>query len=181
MCFAQSADVQAKIAEIRKAYNNQKEWIETMLSDEYIPDDYVSAKIRHNIAGAGQSDGTVDFYFNDDFDEDIGRYVSYLNFVRRTIIYTIAESKTYEEYLYDDEGLPAFYYASFRTVMDSEVVYVEMRVYYDKGVQIHCICKVGKDMSSLKEVKANDEFVEYMAAGLQQFGTLKESFNKLMN
>ena len=43
---AQDADVQNKIAEIRKMYNNEMEWINTMLGDEAIPDDYITAKRR---------------------------------------------------------------------------------------------------------------------------------------
>lgn len=182
---AQNADVQNKIAEIRKMYNNEMEWINTMLGDEAIPDDYISAKVRHNNAGSGQSDETIEFYFSDDFDEEIGYYVSSVNFVRRTTVYTVSENKSYEEFLYDDDGLPAFYYTSFPTYLkegdDLVLKYVELRAYYDKGVQIHTICKVGDNASSLKEVSNTDELDDYLFRGFLQFGKLKDALNGMLN
>lgn len=182
---AQNADVQNKIAEIRKMYNNEMEWINTMLGDETIPDDYISAKVRHNHAGSGQSDETIEFYFSDDFDEEIGYYVSSVNFVRRTTVYTVSENKSYEEFLYDDEGLPAFYYTSFPTYLkegdDLVLKYVELRAYYDKGVQIHTICKVGDDKSSLKEVPLTEEIENQLFRGFLQFGKLKDALNGMLN
>jgi len=182
---AQDASVQSKIAEIRKYYNSRMEWISTMLEDETIPDDYISARIRHNVAGTGQADGTVEFFFSDDFNEEVDSYESYLYMVRRTMVYTIPERKTYEELLYDEEGLPAFYYSTFWMFDDNggklEEMYYEIRVYYDKGVQIHDICRKGKDKSSLKDVKADDYIIEYMVWGFSQFESLKSSFNNLMN
>ena len=76
---AQDADVQNKIAEIRKMYNNEMEWINTMLGDEAIPDDYITAKVMHNLAGSGQAEETIEFFFHDDYDEELGKYVSYLD------------------------------------------------------------------------------------------------------
>lgn len=182
---AQNANVQTRVAEIRKMYNSEMEWINTMLGDETIPDDYISAKVRHNNAGSGQSDETIEFYFSDDFDEEIGYYVSSVNFVRRTTVYTVSENKSYEEFLYDDEGLPAFYYTSFPTYLkegdDLVLKYVELRAYYDKGVQIHTICKVGDNASSLKEVSNTDELDDYLFRGFLQFGKLKDALNGMLN
>ena len=182
---AQNADVQNKIAEIRKMYNSEMEWINTMLGDETIPDDYISAKVRHNNAGSGQSDETIEFYFSDDFDEEIGSYVSSINFVRRTMVYTVSESKSYEEFLYDADGFPAFYYTTFTTYLkegdDLVEKFVELRVYYDKGVQFHTICKVGDDKSSLKEVPLTEEFENQLFFGFLQFGKLKDALNGMLN
>ncbi|MBO7480844.1 MAG: hypothetical protein J6T63_01915 [Bacteroidales bacterium] len=184
-CFAQSDSEKAKIAEIRKMYNNEMEWINIMLGDETIPDDYITAKVRHNLAGSGQADETIEFFFNDDFDEDLGEYVSSLDFVRRTTVYTIAESKSYEEFLYDDAGFPAFYYTSFTTYLKDgehyEEKYVEIRAYYDKGVQFHAVCKVGNDKSSLKEVPLTDELDEYLFRGFLRFGKLKDALDGMLN
>lgn len=182
---AQNANVQTKVAEIRKMYNSEMEWINTMLGDETIPDDYISAKVRHNHAGSGQSDETIEFYFSDDFDEEIGSYVSSINFVRRTMVYTVSESKSYEEFLYDADGFPAFYYTTFTTYLkegdDLVLKYVELRAYYDKGVQIHTICKVGDNASSLKEVSNTDELDDYLFRGFLQFGKLKDALNGMLN
>jgi len=184
-CHAQNANVQAKIAEIRKMYNNEMEWINTMLGDETIPDDYISVKIRHNHAGSGQSDETIEFYFSDDFDEEIGYYVSSVNFVRRTTVYTVSENKTYEEFLYDAEGFPAFYYTSFPTYLkegdDLVEKFVELRAYYDKGKLIHTICKVGDDASSLKETPNTEELDDYLFRGFLQFGKLKDALEGMLN
>lgn len=182
---AQDADVQNKIAEIRKMYNNEMEWINTMLGDEAIPDDYITAKVMHNLAGTGQAEETIEFFFNDDFDEDLGEYVSSLDFVRRTTVYTIAESKSYEEFLYDDDGYPAFYYTSFTTYMEEGghyvEKYVEIRAYYDKGVQFHTVCKVGDDKSSLKEAPLTEELENQLFLGFLQFGKLKDALNGMLN
>ena len=184
-CFAQSADVQAKIAEIRKMYNNEMEWIETMLGDDAIPDDYITSKVRHNIAGTGQAEETIEFFFNDDFDEELGKYVSALDFVRKTTVYTIAERKSYEEFLYDGTGFPAFYYTSFTTYLEEgdhyAEKYVEIRAYYDKGVQFHTICKVGNDNSSLVEVQLTEELENQLFFGFLQFGKLKDALNGMLN
>ncbi len=182
---AQNADVQNKIAEIRKMYNNEMEWINTMLGDEAIPDDYITAKVMHNLAGTGQAEETIGFFFNDDFDEDLGEYVSSLDFVRKTSVYTIAERKSYEEFLYDDDGYPAFYYTSFTTYMEEGghyvEKYVEIRAYYDKGVQFHTVCKVGNDKSSLKEAPLTEELENQLFLGFLQFGKLKDALNGMLN
>lgn len=182
---AQDADVQNKIAEIRKMYNNEMEWINTMLGDEAIPDDYITAKVRHNLAGTGQAEETIEFFFNDDFDEDLGEYVSSLDFVRKTTVYTIAERKSYEEFLYDDAGFPAFYYTSFTTYLNEGEHYVEkcveIRAYYDKGMQFHVICKVGNDKSSLKEAPLTEELENQLFFGFLQFGKLKDALNGMLN
>ena len=182
---AQNADVQNKIAEIRKMYNNEMEWINTMLGDEAIPDDYITAKVMHNLAGTGQAEETIEFFFNDDFDEDLGEYVSSLDFVRKTSVYTIAERKSYEEFLYDDAGYPAFYYTSFTTYMEEGghyvEKYVEIRAYYDKGVQFHTVCKVGNDKSSLKEAPLTEELENQLFLGFLQFGKLKDALNGMLN
>lgn len=182
---AQNANVQTRVAEIRKMYNNEMEWINTMLGDETIPDDYITAKVRHNHAGSGQSDETIEFYFSDDFDEEIGSYVSSINFVRRTMVYTVSESKSYEEFLYDADGFPAFYYTTFTTYLkegdDLVEKFVELRVYYDKGVQFHTICKVGDDKSSLKEVPLTEEIENQLFFGFLQFGKLKDALNGMLN
>ena len=184
-CHAQNANVQAKIAEIRKMYNNEMEWINTMLGDETIPDDYISAKVRHNIAGTGQAEETIEFFFNDDFDEELGKYVSSLDFVRKTTVYTIAERKSYEEFLYDDDGFPAFYYTNFTTYLEEgdhyAEKYVEIRAYYDKGVPFHTICKVGNDNSSLEEVLNTEELDDYLFRGFLQFGKLKDALEGMLN
>ncbi|MBO7651808.1 MAG: hypothetical protein J6S84_03730 [Bacteroidales bacterium] len=185
VCFAQSADVQTKIAEIRKMYNNEMEWINTMLGDDAIPDDYITSKVRHNIAGTGQAEETIEFFFNDDFDEELGKYVSSLDFVRRTTVYTIAERKSYEEFLYDDDGFPAFYYTGFTTYLEEgdhyAEKYVEIRAYYDKGVQFHVVCKVGNDKSSLKEVPLTEDLENQLFFGFLQFGKLKDALNGMLN
>lgn len=184
-CHAQNANVQAKIAEIRKMYNNEMEWINTMLGDETIPDDYITSKVRHNIAGTGQAEETIEFFFNDDFDEELGKYVSSLDFVRKTSVYTIAERKSYEEFLYDDAGFPAFYYTSFTTYLEDgdhyAEKYVEIRAYYDKGVLFHTICKLGNDNSSLVEVPLTEELENQLFFGFLQFGKLKDALNGMLN
>ena len=182
--YAQTAN-ENKIAEIRKMYNNEMEWINTMLGDEAIPDDYITAKVMHNLAGTGQAEETIEFFFNDDFDEELGEYVSSLDFVRRTTVYTIAERKSYEEFLYDDAGYPAFYYASFTTYLKEGEnyadKYVEIRAYYDKGERFHTICKVGNDKSSLKEVALTEELEDYLFTGFLQFAKLKDALNGMLN
>ena len=183
-CLAQSDSEKAKIAEIRKMYNNEMEWINTMLGEEAIPDDYITAKVRHNLAGAGQAEETIEFFFNDDFNEEVGTYVSRLNFVRKTEVYTISGHKKYEEFLYDKDGYPAFYYASFQTLClqhrQHRWEHVEIRAYYDKGVLFHTICKVGNDESSLKEV-ASEDFEDSLFSGFLQFGKLKDALNGMLN
>ena len=183
-CFAQSDSEKAKIAEIRKMYSSEMEWISTMLGDEAIPDDYITAKVRHNLAGTGQAEETIEFFFNDDFDEELGKYVSSLDFVRKTTVYTIAERKSYEEFLYDNDGFPAFYYASFQTLSlqhhKYEWVHVEIRAYYDRGVLLHTICKVGDDESSLKEVTP-EYFEDSIFDGFLQFGKLKDALDGMLN
>lgn len=184
-CLAQSDSEKAKIAEIRNMYNNEMEWINTMLGDEAIPDDYITAKVMHNLAGTGQAEETIEFFFNDDFDEDLGEYVSSLDFVRKTTVYTIAERKSYEEFLYDDAGFPAFYYTSFTTYLNEGEHYVEkcveIRAYYDKGMQFHVICKVGDDKSLLKEVPLTEELENQLFFGFLQFGKLKDALNGMLN
>jgi len=185
VCFAQSDSEKSKIAEIRKMYNSEMEWISTMLGDETIPDDYISAKVCHNLAAVGQAEGTVEYFFNDDFDEELGKNVSYLDFVRKTVVYTIAERKSYEEFLYDDDGFPAFYYTSFTTYLkDGEHYvekYVEIRAYYDKGKLFHTICKVGNDQSSLTEVPLDEDLKVYLDFGYDAFEKNKKALDGLVN
>ncbi|MBQ1694569.1 MAG: hypothetical protein II076_01355, partial [Bacteroidales bacterium] len=92
---------------------------------------------------------------------------------------------SYEEFLYDAEGFPAFYYTSFPTYLkegdDLVEKFVELRAYYDKGKQIHTICKVGDDASSLKEAPNTEELDDYIFRGFLQFGKLKDALEGMLN
>jgi hypothetical protein len=59
--------------------------------------------------------------------------------------------------------------------------YVEIRAYYDKGVQFHTVCKVGNDKSSLKEAPLTEELENQLFLGFLQFGKLKDALNGMLN
>lgn len=148
---------------------------------DYVPKNYVKTTILHNMAGTGQGTETLEFFFDDDFDENEGRYVSNLRFVRRTIIYTIAELKEYEEYLFDTDGKPMFYFSSSHEYVDDKDLLVKLRSYYRNGEIFNMIFKSGEDASSLKQSDIADEYMHLPASGTNGFYRYKDIFAGLLN
>lgn len=174
-----------RMTQIRTAYAAAVENARrTCLSDEetdYVPKNYIKTTILHNIAGSGPSTETIEFFFEDDFNEDSGWYDSRLQFVRRTEIYTIAELREYEEFLFDSDGKPMFYFSSFPDEVDDKDMLIEIRSYYEDGMIFNTIFKSGENSSSMKQRDVPDGYMVLPTWGTNGFYRYKNIFDVLLN
>lgn len=186
LSFAQQSKAdKERMSQIRAAYAEAVENARrTCMSDEetdYVPKNYIKTTILHNVAGTGPSTETIEFFFEDDFNEDSGWYDSHLQFVRRTKIYTIAELKEYEEFLYDSDGKPMFYFTSFPDEIDDKDMLIEIRSYYEEGMIFNIIFKSGENSSSMKQRDVPDGYMDLPTLGTNGFTRYKNIFDGLLN
>lgn len=186
LSFAQlSKSEKARMSQIRTEYAAAVENARrTCLPDEeidYVPKNYIKTTVLHNIAGTGPGTETIEFFFEDDFNEESGWYDSRLQFVRRTQIYTIAELKEYEEFLFDSDGKPMFYFTSFRGDVDGKDMLIEIRSYYENGMMFNIIFKCGEDSSSMKQRDVPDGYMVLTTWGTNGFLRYKNIFDGFVN
>ncbi len=155
-----SAAAKARVTEIRKMYAAVKEGQEYRKMAE-IPPDVMVINNDYMAAGAGPIKETYHYYYSGDFDEDLGREVYETSFITRK--YNVGASEYYEEILFDDKGLLAFFY--------EKGPLGESRYYFDNGKVVHFI-------------KSDDSETSYENDPVFLFrycDELRNAFNLLMN
>ena len=146
LCFAlpmmaQNKKEEARVQLAREKYAERLEQIAEIKAyeeDEIPAVNYTSVVRKQNWAGGGQSVDKMDFYYHE-IEDDMEPYpVGYtLVMVRR--VYNAGSTDHFEEYVYDDEGNPLFWYKRYGY---SKEDMVELRGYYDANGQcIRTICK----------------------------------------
>ena len=125
--------------------------------DEIPAVNYTSVVRKQNWAGGGQSVDKMDFYYNE-IEDDMEPYpVGYsLVLVRRT--YNVGSTDHFEEFVYDNEGRPLFWFSRYGSAKDNMT---ELRGYYDaNGKLIRSICKKSEPSGEMKTCEL-DEDMEY--------------------
>jgi len=160
---AQTGAAKKAVDNIRELYAEAKQMIAyNNMSEE--TRNQMTINISHMVAAIGHQDKIVTYYFNTDFDEDAGDYISKPYFI--TITYNVAARKHYEEYLLKGNGDIIFAYLSGDSI-DPTVGRFEARYYWQNDELVHQQLK-GDEMQSDKDA-------------FDQAHRLKEAFTYLMH
>ena len=118
----------------------------------------------------------MDFYYHE-IEDDMEPYpVGYtLVMVRR--VYNAGSTDHFEEYVYDDEGNPLFWYTRYGY---SKEDMVELRGYYDANGQcIRTICKRADESGEMKTCELDEELEEVFSSTFDHFIALKAAFQAI--
>ena len=149
--WAEAANAQYKIEDIRQSYANVKEHIGRMSGEfpaEGTPEEYYHLHVEQNLPGTGGHHEHLRMYYGE-LEGDVIYPPHYLWFATRK--YNFAVREYYEEYLYDNKGQIMFIYATNPDVVFGEMY--EFRLYYDGQRLLKCIVKQRKvDEKNYREV-----------------------------
>ena len=128
---------------------------------------YLSTVRKQNWAGSGQSVDKAEYYYREIEDEYEPAPIGYvLLMVRRT--YNMGSQNVFEEYVYDDDGHPLFWFAKYGWGNEAPT---ELRGYYDAdGSQVRVISKTTEHSG---DVNANYESAK------KHFAIYKQVFDAL--
>lgn len=152
----QKATAQQVVTDIRKKYAQVKQRQEERKKAELPPDETVVTS-NYMAAGAGPVKDVTRYYYDGDFDEDLGREDYKVYFMVRK--YNVGAREFYQEFLFDDDSSLIFYFE--KSGND------ETRYYWSK------------DGLAKEDIKGERLTDEVFACRLSY--ELKNAFNLLMN
>lgn len=149
---------------------------------------YTTVVRKENWGGSGMTVDKMEFYFNALEDEDESRPHGYtILMVRRT--YNVGSTDFFEEYLYDEDGNPLFWFTRYGFNSGSAYTYrVELRGYFAAdGTLIRTICKKAGEDGTYQTCSVNDRVNDYDEETLEaaftraqhRFQVLKNSFDTM--
>lgn len=138
--------------------------------DEVPAINYTTIVRQQNWAGSGMMNDKMEFYY-DEIEEDMEPYPVGYNLVIMRRNYNLGSFEAMEEYVYDEEGYPLFWFTRF----DDFANIVELRGYFDKdGSIVRTICKTKDDSGKMTACDLNEEYE-------MRFNTAKNNFNRFKN
>lgn len=145
-------------------------------ADEIPAVNYTSVVRKQNWAGGGQSVDKMEFYYNEIEDDKEPYPVGYsLVMVRR--VYNAGSTDHFEEYVYDDEGNPLFWYKRYGY---SKEEMVELRGYYDANGQcIRTICKRADESGEMKTCDLDEDMEYAFSTVFDHFIALNAAFQAI--
>ena len=184
LCFALSMMAQNKKEEdrIQLARDKYAEGLGLISSnkqyeaDEIPAVNYTSVVRKQNWAGGGQSVDKMDFYYNE-IEDDMEPYpVGYsLVLVRRN--YNVGSTDHFEEYVYDNEGRPLFWFSRYGSDKDNMT---ELRGYYDaNGKLIRSICKKSDPSGEMKTCELDEDMEYAFSTVFDHFIALNAAFQAI--
>lgn len=184
LCFALSMMAQNKKEEARVQLAREKyaEGLANITSvKQYEADDipavnYTTVVRKQNWAGAGQMVDKMEFYYSE-IEDDMEPYpVGYtLVMVRRT--YNVGATDRIEEYVYDNEGKPLFWFTRYGYAKDEMV---ELRGYYDANGQLfRTICKRADKNGEMKTCELDEELESAYSMVFDHFIALNAAFQAI--
>lgn len=144
--------------------------------DEIPAVNYTSAVRKQNWAGGGQSVDKMEFYYNE-IEDDMEPYpVGYsLVLVRRT--YNVGSIDHFEEFVYDNEGRPLFWFSRYGSAKDNMT---ELRGYYDSnGKLIRSICKKSDSSGEMKTCELDEDMEYAFSTVFDHFIALNAAFQAI--
>ena len=184
LCFALSMMAQNKKEEARVQLAREKyaEGLANIASvKQYESDDipavnYTTVVRKQNWAGAGQMVDKMEFYYSE-IEDDMEPYpIGYtLVMVRRT--YNVGATDRIEEYVYDNEGKPLFWFTRYGYAKDEMV---ELRGYYDANGQLfRTICKRADKNGEMKTCDLDEELESAYSMVFDHFIALNAAFQAI--
>lgn len=177
--------VEDRIQLAREKYAEGLSLIQANAGEEY-PLNFTTVVRQQNWAAIGPKTEKMLFYYNEIEDEEDPYPVGYaLRMVRYT--YNVAAREHLEEYLFDDNGKPLFFFTRFEEVLiNSHLDYgpiFEVRLYYDEtGKEIRAIYKMSDKNGKMMEIteKSHPEIMEEISISYSvQFSYLKDIFDAI--
>ena len=171
--LAQNKKVEDRIQLARDKYAEGLALIEANSGEQY-PLNFTTVVREQNWAAIGPKTEKMQFYYNEIEDEDYYYPVGYaLRMVRYTYNQTVRNHL--EEYLFDDNGNPLFYFTRFTEVInedeydfpiyhnaEDDLPVFEIRQYFDEnGDIIRSIYKMLDESGNMKEItKSQSKIIE---------------------
>ncbi len=156
--------VEDRIQLAREKYSEGLALIAENSADQY-PLNYTIVVRKQNWAAVGMRSDSIWFYYNELRDDEEEPYPDgyALRMVHRT--YNVAARNYLEEYLFDDNGKPLFFFTHFTEMLNSidDTFEFEVRYYYDEnGKNIRSIYKLMDENGKMKEItsKSHPEVVK---------------------
>ena len=156
--------VDDRIKLAREKYSEGLALIAENSADQY-PLNYTIVVRKQNWAAVGMRSDSIWFYYNELRDDEEEPYPNdyALRMVHRT--YNVAARDYLEEYLFDDNGKPLFFFTHFEEMLNSveDSFEFEVRYYYDEnGNIIRSIFKMMDKNGKMKEIttKSHPEVVK---------------------
>ena len=137
---------------------------------------YTTMVRKQNWAGAGQMVDKMEFYYNE-IEDDMEPYpVGYsLVMVRRT--YNVGSTDHFEEFVYDNEGRPLFWFTRYGYAKDEMV---ELRGYYDaNGKLFRTLCKRADKNGEMKTCELDEELESAYSMVFDHFIALNAAFQAI--
>ena len=144
--------------------------------DEIPAVNYTSVVRKQNWAGGGQSVDKMEFYYNE-IEDDMEPYpVGYsLVLVRRN--YNVGSTDHFEEFVYDNEGRPLFWFSRYGSAKDNMT---ELRGYYDaNGKLIRSICKKSDPSGEMKTSELDEDMEYAFSTVFDHFIALNAAFQAI--
>ena len=177
--------VDDRIQLAREKYAEGSSLIQANAGEEY-PLNFTTVVREQNWAAIGPKTEKMQFYYNEIEDEEDPYPVGYaLRMVRYT--YNQAAREHLEEYLFDDNGKPLFYFTRFEEVLlradlDYGPVF-EVRLYFDEaGKEIRSIYKMSDENGKMKEIteKSHPAVMEEISNSFSvEFSYFKDIFDAI--
>jgi len=175
--------VEARVALAREKYAEGLALIAANAPDMY-PHNYTSVVRHQNWAAVGERADKMDFYYNEIGNDEEPYPEGYaLRLVHRT--YNVAARDFLEEYLFDDNEKPLFFFTHFTEMLDSvdDSFEFEVRYYYDEnGNVIRSIFKMMDQNGKMKEItsKSHPEVVKELSGYVSpEFSYVKKIFDAI--
>jgi hypothetical protein len=155
--------VDDRIQLAREKYADGLSLIQANAGEEY-PLNFTTVVRQQNRPAIGPKTEKMQFYYNEIEDEEDPYPAGYaLRMVRYT--YNIARRQYLEEYIFDDNGKPLFFFTHFEEMLNSveDSFEFEVRYYYDEnGKIIRSIFKMMDKNGKMKEItkKSHPEVVK---------------------
>ena len=161
--LAQNKKVEERVQLAREKYADGLSLIQANAGEEY-PLNFTTVVRQQNWPAIGPKTEKMQFYYNEIEDEEDPYPAGYaLRMVRYT--YNIAPRQYLEEYIFDDNGKPLFFFTHFEEMLNSveDSFEFEVRYYYDEnGNIIRSIFKMMDKNGKMKEIttKSHPEVVK---------------------
>lgn len=172
-----------RIKYIREKYTEAQNKIKGITeygSEEVAYKNYTTMTRYQNWSAVGPCHYTSQYYYDEIYEDDTEPYPSSYAIVMVLNSFMVAGYDVYEEYLYDNDGKPLFFFKSY---YDNDVnAKAELRAYYDKaGKVIQTICKTAGDDGKMKETTMQPSFQEMINYAETGFTYFKKIFNDTYN
>lgn len=133
-----------------------------------------------NWSAVGPCQYTSKYYYDEVYENDMEPYPSGYALVMVLNSFMVSGHDVYEEYLYESDGSPLFFFKSY---YDYEAkAKSELRAYYGKdGKVIKTICKTAGDDGKMKETEMQPSFQEMIDYADTSFTYFKKIFDDTYN